>query len=486
MRTDDQNLITKYKSLPDQLKASFWFLICAFLQKGISVITTPIFTRLLSMAEYGRYNVFNSWLGIVGIFVSLNLSYGVYAQGLVKFEDEEKEFSSSLQGLSITLVIGWTIIYFSFRDYWNDLFSLTTAQMLSLLVMIWTTAVFGFWSTTQRVHYKYRKLVFITLAVSIAKPVVGVFFVIHAEDKVTARILGVALVELLGYFFLFYSQMLGGKKFYSARFWKYALLFNLPLIPHYLSQTVLNNADRIMIERMTGADNAGIYSLAYSVSLIMTLFNTALLQTLSPWIYKKIKTKRISDIASIAYITLILIAGVNVLLIAFAPEAVAVFAPETYYDAIWVIPPVAMSVYFMYSYDLFAKFAFYYEKTRFIMAASVMGAVLNIVLNYIFIDLFGYQAAGYTTLACYVINDIGHYFFMNKVCDECCDGKRPYNVKIILTITGSFMLSGFVLLFTYKYIFWRYGIIAVLFMAVTLKRKEIIRLLRKIVEIRNV
>ena len=65
--------------------------------------------------------------------------------------------------------------------------------------------------------------------------------------------------------------------------------FNLPLIPHYLSQTILNSADRIMIERITDAEQAGIYSLAYSVSLVMTLFNTALMQTLSPWIYEKIK-----------------------------------------------------------------------------------------------------------------------------------------------------------------------------------------------------
>ena len=50
-------IITKYRKCSVQVKASFWFLICAFFQRGISVITTPIFTRLLSTAEYGQYNV---------------------------------------------------------------------------------------------------------------------------------------------------------------------------------------------------------------------------------------------------------------------------------------------------------------------------------------------------------------------------------------------------------------------------------------------
>ena len=139
-----EKVAERYREMPVQIKASFWFLLCSFLQKGISVITTPIFTRLLSTAEYGQYNVFNSWLSIATIFITLNLSYGVYTQGLIKFEDERNVFSSSLQGLTLMLVIGWTIIYALFHEFWNQLFSLTTIQMLLMLTMIWTTAVFGF------------------------------------------------------------------------------------------------------------------------------------------------------------------------------------------------------------------------------------------------------------------------------------------------------------------------------------------------------
>lgn len=469
-----------------QVKASVWFLLCSFLQKGISTITTPIFTRILSTAEYGQYNVFNSWLSIVTIFVTLNLSYGVYTQGLVKFEDERNVFSSSLQGLTLVLVIGWTLVYVLFHNFWNRLFSLTTVQMLSMLVMIWSTAVFGFWAAEQRVLYKYRTLVVLTILVSVAKPVVGVIFVLLSKDKVTARILGLVLVELIGYTGLFFQQIKRGKKLYSAKFWKYAVGFNIPLIPHYLSQTVLNSADRIMIKDMVGAGEAGIYSLAYSISLIMTLFNTALLQTISPWIYQKIKNKRAEEIAPIAYTTLIFIAAVNIILIAFAPEAVAIFAPKEYYAAIYVIPPVAMSVFFMYSYDLFAKFAFYYEKTNFVMVASVIGATLNVVLNYIFIGKYGYVAAGYTTLVCYMVYAIGHYIFMNKVCDQKCGGLRPYKLKYILTISVGFVLIGFVLLFTYRAIWARYGLILMMLVGLVTQRRKIFKQVKSLIAMRKI
>ena len=167
-------ILQKYQNMSVQVRASFWFLICSFLQKGISSLTTPIFTRLLSTEDYGQYGAFNSWLGIITIFVSLNLFYGVYTQGLVKFEEERRVYSSSMQGLTLTLCLGWTAVYLLFRTFWNRLFSLTTVQMLAMMVMIWATAAFSFWAAEQRVTYSYRKLVLITLLISAAKPAVGI------------------------------------------------------------------------------------------------------------------------------------------------------------------------------------------------------------------------------------------------------------------------------------------------------------------------
>lgn len=480
-----KGLINKYTSLSVQVKASFWFLICGFLQKGVSIITTPIFTRLLSTAEYGQYSVFNSWLGIVSVFVTLQLYSGAFTQGMVKFENKKMKYASSIQGLCLTLVVCWTIIYLLFHEFWNNLFELTIVQMLAMLVLIWSTSVFNFWSVEQRVDLRYHTLVTITIVSTLAKPFVGIIFVILAEDKVTARILGLALVELVCYTWMFFSQMHRGKTYFDRSFWKHALLFNLPLLPHYLSMVVLNSSDRIMINNMVGSNEAGIYSLAYSISQIMTVLNTALLQTIEPWMYKKIKANRMEDLSGVAYPAVIGVSAVNILLIAFAPEAIALFAPPAYYDAIWVIPPVAMSVYFMFAYSFFAVFEFYYEKTKYIAIATVSGAVLNIVLNYIFIKLFGYCAAGYTTLACFIIFAVYHFHFMRKICKKEMGEVFPYSTRILLIITGIFMVLGFALLFTYYNVFVRYVFIVLLFIVVIIKRKTILKMAKKILDIRH-
>lgn len=478
-------LLKVYKKWPIQVRASFWFLMCSFLQKGISVITTPIFTRLLTTVEYGQFSVFNSWMQLVTPIISLNLYSGVYAQGVVKFDQDKNRFSSTLQGLSLTLILVWMLIYMTFHSYINNALSLTTVQILSMFLMIWVSGSFNFWSMNERVDFHYKKLVTLTLAVSIFQPIIGILFVTNSDDKVTARILGMVIVQLIFWLGTFIIQMKKGKVFYSLKYWRYALRFNIPLLPHYLSLTVLSSSDRIMIGQMVGNDKAGIYNLAYSVSLIMTMFNTALLQTIEPWIYKKLKAKKVSDIARVAYPSFIFVAAANILLIMFAPEVISVFAPTKYQEAIWIVPSVALSVYFMFLYSFFATFEFYFEKTYYVAIATLTGAIFNIVMNVLLIRKFGYMAAGYTTLFSYVMFAILHYMFMTKICKQYLDNIHPYSLKIIVNISLVTIILSTLSLLTYRSTIIRYILILLLFIIAIIIRRRILNTIKLFVSIRN-
>ena len=95
------NITSKYRSLSVQAKAALWFTICSFLQKGISFITVPIFTRLMSTEEYGTYTVYLSWLQILTIMTSLYLFNGVYDNAMAKYEKQRDEYTSTMQGLRV-------------------------------------------------------------------------------------------------------------------------------------------------------------------------------------------------------------------------------------------------------------------------------------------------------------------------------------------------------------------------------------------------
>lgn len=469
----------KCRSLPVPAKASLWFLFCSFLQRGISVITTPVFTRLLTTSEYGQYGVFTSWLGIASAIVTLNLCYGMYSQGLIKFEKDRERFSSSLQGLALVLVSAWTLLYVLGKDVINQLTGLTTAQSLLLLVMVWTNTVFNFWATAKRVNYDYHLLVIVTVAVSLLKPILGVALVVWADDKVTARIFGLALVELVGFGWMFFAQMKSGRTFFSRWYWKYALLFCIPLFPHYLSQVILSSVNRIMIADMAGDVQAGLYNLANSIAMLLTLLNTALVQTIEPWMFRAIKARDIGRMKKVAYPALMLVAGANLLLIAFAPEAVALFAPAEYRDAIWVIPPISISVFFTFSYVLYAEFEFYFEKTKCITIATMVGACLNIGMNLLLIPVFGYLAAGYATLLCYMVFAALHFVMMRKISLEEF-GTLPYAPRVLLGISLVFAVAGLLYLPLYDHVILRYGVTLLVLVVLLIKRKVVMRNLKTI------
>lgn len=466
-------IVESYKNSSKYVKASVWFALCMFLQKGIGTITTPVFTRLMSTDEYGQFCVFSSWLGIATVFVTLNLYFGVFTSGLIRYEHDRDRFSSSMHGLLTFMVCVWGIVYCIGFEFWNELLSLSTEEMIMMFLLIWSASVFQLWGARQRALFNYKKLVVITLIVSVATSILGVCLVSIADDKVLARIVGMVAGSFFVYAWVFSSDVVRGKCVFSAYYWKYAIFMAVPLIPHYLSAVILVSADRIMIAKMISESAAGIYSLGYSVSQVMTIANTAILQALEPWIYKNIKDLKFGDIENIAYRAFVFIALLNVIFIAFAPEAVALFAPQDYYDAIWVIPPVVMSIYFTFLYGFFASYEFYFKKTYFISIATVIGAVVNIGLNYICLERFGYYAAGYTTLLCYIIFACMHYVFMNRVCHKYLSNFKPYNGKKIIAITSVFLIVGGVFLLTYENFLFRYGLITMLMVIIFYKRVAI-------------
>lgn len=469
----------KYRNLSVKAKTAIWFFLCSALQKSVSTLTTPIFTRLLSSSEYGEYAIFDSWSKIISIIITLNIFAGGYMQGLVRFDRQRAVYSSSMQGLTLTLVVLWTVIYAAFRAYWNELFSLTTFQMSAMILIIWASAAFQFWAAEQRVCYRYRTLVSLTLAMSILTPAVEVVFIFFLPiGNVNARIAGLAITSLLVYSFLFVSQVKSGKKIYSRFFWRYALAFNLPLVLHYLSQVVLGSSDRIMIGNMIGKREAGIYSLAYSISMVMILVNTSLEQSLAPWMYERIKKCRLSDMKNIIHFSSAVVATANLALIGFAPEIISIFAPPEYYEAANIIPPVSMSVFFIYLYDMFAKVSFYHGKTMFISMASMIGAVLNIGLNIVFIPVFGYIAAGYTTLICYMVYAAFHYMLMRSMCRRFYGGDMPCRPGFMMPMTLAFMLCGFLFLSVYGHTALRFALLAAMAATVLWKRTETADFLR--------
>ena len=468
--------MNRFRDASPAVKASMAYMVCTFLQKGVSLLTTPIFTRLLTTEQYGYYSVYNSWLAVIKIFSTLMLAGTVYMQAVVKFQEDRDRMTSAVAGLGTMTTLLVTLIYILFRQQINALLDVDTLIMTCILITAWEELILDLWAVQQRVDYAWKRLVALTLGVTIVKPVLGIVSVLATEVfKAEARIVSSVVVDVIAYSGFFVLFIRRGKTLFDRKYWKYFLAFSLPLVPHFLTRIVLNHSDTLMIKALCGESPAGVYNLAHSLAWMLTLVTNALLNTINPWVFQRIRERTFDKIGGAAYLTSALVAGAGLCLTCVAPEVVRIFAPAEYHDAVWLIPPLVASVFFTYLYSLFSDFEYYYEAKTNILLASIEGGVLNIILNYVFIRRFGYIAAGWTTMTCFVFLAGAHFVAMRRILRKKEGGVKAIALQPVLLITAAFLLLSALCMLTYDLPVLRYGVLLAAAAVILWQRDRILK-----------
>ena len=473
------SLKSKYRLMQEEARSSIILTICGVLQKGISFLIVPVYTRIMPSNAYGEYSVFLSWIELISIFATLNMWNYLIINGMTKYEDDRDKFISSLQGLSATLTLIWFVFYLMFNKLWEKSTGLSNPVMLAMFVELLTMPSFQYWCQRKRFEYEAKSVLVITIVLYILFPMVSIPFILIATQKGIAAILGRAIISSIVYCFPFIDIWKKGKCFFNKEYWKYALKFNLPLIPHFLSMMVLSMSDRIMIERMCSASDAALYSVANSAGSGVMVINTAVLGSFIPFTYQNLKKNNISSIKKNASKILLLIGTINLIFILAAPEIISILGTEEYKKAIYVIPPIALSNMFMFLFNLFVNIEYYFEQTKQVAFASVVSAITNVVLNYICLPKLGFIAAGYTTLICYIIYSLGHYVLMRRACNKFLDGIKVYDMKGLIAICIGCLVVGVSVILIFPYAIIRYSLIMVGIVIGIFKRKEILTMLKK-------
>lgn len=478
--------VDRYKSMPVVVKASIWFVICAMLQKSISFITTPVFTRIMSTEQFGIYNTYLSWLQIFIAICTLNMHSGIYVNSLAKSDNEKQGdiIAISLLSLSFVITSALFIVYLLFRNVINELTGMQTGLFVLMFAELMFMPALNMWTVKQRFRYKYAAMIVVTLLTTIMNAGLGIWFVMAAEETRAgfARILSIAMVQVIvgGVCWIYYVKKSG--RIFSVREWKHALKMQIPLVPHGLSITVLSSSDKIMINSLVGASAAGLYSVAYSVALVTKTFKDCIVEAVKPWVYKKIREKKIYEVEKMIKSITLAIFAMEVFIMLLAPEVIYVMGGKKYAEAVYIIPPVIASVYFTFVYNVLVMFEMYYEKVMNIMTVSIICAVLNIVTNYIFIPIFGYIAAGYTTLFCFMIFCIAHYFPVRKICDENYDGQQVISGKFLILVSVCVLCITAAVIALYSFRIIRYVIIVGLMTVIAAKRRELAAVVKQIKE----
>jgi len=470
-----KTLLHNFNGLSPAIKASISFFIASIVASGISYLTMPIYTRLLTTTEYGQTAVFLTWTQVFGIIAMFSLSYGVFNNGMIDNPNNRDEYSFSMLILSNIITLIFSFLLFLLYPIIDSYLKIDSPLLILMCVIFYFQPAYKFWTARQRYEFKYRKVLFWSIVVGIMSPIVAVSLILLSQpgERLYARIFGAEIVLIIIYIGFYMYIGFQNKWKVTTKYWKQALLFNIPLIPHYLSSYLLNSSDKLMISYLVDDNATALYSVSYSIAAIGLIIWAAINSSLVPYTYEKCKE---NDFRSINRVTLPLISLVAigcVGIIMLAPEIIKIMATTEYLEAIYVIPPIVGGVFFQVQYFIYANIVYYYKKPAYVMIGSITAVVLNITLNYFFIKEWGYIAAGYTTLFCFSIQALIDYYAMRRVV-----GKNVYNMKYIFTIS---LFIVFIALFSnllYELLIIRYVILGIMLTALISYRKKIISFLR--------
>ena len=475
-----KKMIKRYRSIPVAAKASLWFIFCSVLQKCVSMLTTPIFTRLMSTEQYGQFTVYNSWLQIFTIFVTLRLNYAVFNKGMSKYKDDRDGYTSTMQTVTFVLALVLFLIYLPFRRQINAVTELPTFIMVAIFAELLFTPAIDFWTIRKRYEYIYKPVVFRTLLMAFLNAGLGVVAVMVSAEKGYARIMSCVLVNMVFGVSLFIYNRSKGKVWFKKEYARFAILFNIPLLMHYISQYILDQFDRIMIQKMVSIAAAGLYGVAYNAAMVMKIVTQSVNNALVPWQYEKLEKQEFRELDDVLFLIFIGVSVCAFMFSSFAPEIMRIMAPAKYYQAVYVIPPVAVGLVFSFMYTAFANVEFFYDQNKFTMYISMAGALLNIVLNYFGIKWFGFIAAAYTTLFCYIVFALCHYIYMTSSVRKALGVSRVFQSGRLVVLSAAVLAVTIFMIFFYDKIVIRYGINLAILLAAWLKRDFILTMYRKV------
>ena len=444
------------KKLSDGVKASVALFVASLVTKGLAFITTPLYTRLLSTTEYGQVSIYYTWLQCFGIIAMFCLCYGVFNCGMVDYSDARDEFSYSILVLSNIITICFTGILLCLYPLIQEFVKIQIPYIILMCITFFFQPAYSFWAARQRYELKYKYTFLASIIIAIISPAISIFCLITNEngDRFFTRIFA-AEIPLLVIYIVFYIYLGVKARFkLNTKYWKEIIVFNLPLIPHYLSTYLLNSSDKFMISYYIGDDATAFYSVAYSIASMALVIWTAVNGSLVPYTFENLKKDRYEKINKIT-IPLIAVFGIGCFgVILLGPEIMKLLAPGSYSEAINAIPPVVGATFFQAQYLLYSNVIYFYKKSKYVLLGSITSVTLNIILNMIFIPIFGYLAAGYTTLIGFTCQAIIDFFGMKKACN-----KEIYNTKIIFLLSILIFSISIISLFLYKYIWVKYTIL---------------------------
>ena len=420
-----------------QNKVVFFNILSTILLRGISLFTAPLFSRMLGTEGYGIVSLYTVWVSVAAIAFTLQTN-GTLVNARIEYpEDQQHKYQSSVMTLSLLFFLVCSGVTIVFLPQVSALLKLHWVLILLILFHSFGSYCLNFLNSKFTYEFKADRNMYVSVGITLTTIVLSVILILlmPEEIKYYGRILALSITYgCLGIGVCTYV-LLKGRTFYNREYWTLALTLALPVVFYSLSDLLLGQCDRVMLQQMMNESMVGQYSLAYNFGGIMFTIFAALNNSWTPFYFEDMKQKQQNQMRLQAGNFLEVFTVLSVGFILLAPEVYHVFASRDFWAGTSLIPIFVSSYYLNFLCTFPVNYEYFYKKTKVVAVLTVATSVLNIGLNYVLIQQFGVTGAALATALSHGVQFISHYIYVRYVMKK---GDYPFGIRLWAKYAGCY------------------------------------------------
>jgi O-antigen/teichoic acid export membrane protein len=402
---------------------TMWYGVSSIAARFLNYLLTPYLTATLLTPAYGEMSLVYALIPFLNIIFTYGLETA-YFRYVQKKEQEDDVYNTITVSLVIS-TISFTVLMLVMRQSLANLISIhehpefiTWSAFIIALDALTTISFAKLRHQGRPIKYATIRILSILINIGVTVFFLSVCPAIAAKDPDSPLLffynknIGVGYVIIANLIQSAVTFLLLWKQFFSFRWkfngplWKEIMLYSMPLIIAGFGGMINETFDRIMLGWWsTAADpksEVGIYSGCYKLSILITLFIQAFRMGAEPFFFKQAQGENPQRVyARVMKFFVIVICTMFLVVVLYLDIWKYFLGRKSYWTGLKVVPILLLANMFL---GIYYNLSIWYKLTSKTMAGAwitLIGAVLTLAINYLFIPKFGYMACAWATFVCY-------------------------------------------------------------------------------------
>jgi O-antigen/teichoic acid export membrane protein len=391
------------------LKEASLYSLSSLLARGFSFITVPVFTRILSPADYGALDLLSYVAVLAPLMIGCALDQAVgrfYLDADIAPEERRRIASTGLfYNLGAFALVGLLLAPAadSIANGWLA-GQVGPGTVRIVLLFMWIQSIF--YITNNQLRYMFRAKAFALSNVgnTVLSTAASLVFIVWLDLGVAGAFLGQALGQLVFSMVSIYLARDCYRIVFDPALLRRMLVYSLPLVPGTLAFFVMQYVDRYILNEMRGLAEVGIYGMGARIASLVNLFLMGFQSAWYPHVMAAFREpgaperfRRVFEVYVVVTVALL------VLLSLFGHEILLLLTTPEFAQGYVVVPPLVLGAVMATIANYFSYGIQIAEKNHYRMWLNLGALVFTVTMNLLLVPVLGALGAALANAGSFVL-----------------------------------------------------------------------------------